>query len=413
MAHPLGAPVHVALIGSGRWAKEIAGVLPDVLPAGSLVTLHAPSIPDSWPHWLAERPTGSARYRVATSTEEIADDPHIEVVFVARAARDNAPTAIRMLQRGKSVLIEKPFALSLDEARQVVGAIAAGRVCGTGLVLLYAEPLQRFAAGLSRLGRLRDIDIDWCDAAGEIRRGAVKRFDPAVSIIADVLPHIWSILRLIDRNNAVAYRAIWPFDDALRVSAGGRHVALRLSVDGAHVNVELGREMASRRRVVQIVGEKGLARIDFSDEPGRAAVNQEPVDVAEGFVSPLRAELQAFVAAHLGAGTLGQSSCDRAIDAIALIDLVEPDYRAQQVEQICRAVEARSADADVRYAVRELTLAELLNVQRRTDLVARWNEADLVDAVIVWLGGGDIAAELEPALRGNAALAEIRRRCAR
>ena len=46
--------------------------------------------------------------------------------MVARKARDNAPTAMAALRNDFNVLIEKPFALNTEEARQIINIIQLG-----------------------------------------------------------------------------------------------------------------------------------------------------------------------------------------------------------------------------------------------------------------------------------------------
>jgi predicted dehydrogenase len=65
---------------------------------------------------------------VATPEALIARDD-IDVIVVASPNNSHAPLAIAALEAGKHVVVEKPFALSLDEAREVVAAAErAGRL---------------------------------------------------------------------------------------------------------------------------------------------------------------------------------------------------------------------------------------------------------------------------------------------
>ena len=62
------------------------------------------------------------------SYEELADDPEVDVVYVASPHARHAADTLLFLEAGKHVLCEKPFALNASEAETM---IAAARVIGT------------------------------------------------------------------------------------------------------------------------------------------------------------------------------------------------------------------------------------------------------------------------------------------
>lgn len=60
--------------------------------------------------------------RVHARVETLLADPAIDAVVIATPNEQHAPLALAALQAGKHVLVDKPFALSLAEARSVVDA---------------------------------------------------------------------------------------------------------------------------------------------------------------------------------------------------------------------------------------------------------------------------------------------------
>lgn len=63
--------------------------------------------------------------------------------MLATPARSHAELALRAIERGRHVLIEKPLALSLDEAREVVRAAEAAGVVGmVGHLMVYHPGVQ-------------------------------------------------------------------------------------------------------------------------------------------------------------------------------------------------------------------------------------------------------------------------------
>ena len=87
-------------------------------------------------------------------------DPAIDLVYVATPPVNHAELAIRALEAGKHVLVEKPFSLTADEAREV---LAVARRTGRRAVEsmhavhhpLFWRVIDLVAAGT--IGRVRDI----------------------------------------------------------------------------------------------------------------------------------------------------------------------------------------------------------------------------------------------------------------
>jgi len=72
------------------------------------------------------------RYRYG-DYDDLADAPEVDVVYVATPQSRHASDTLRMIEGGKHVLCEKPFALTADQARDMAGAARA-----RGLFLMEA-----------------------------------------------------------------------------------------------------------------------------------------------------------------------------------------------------------------------------------------------------------------------------------
>jgi predicted dehydrogenase len=325
------------------------------------------------------------------------------VGFVARAARDNALTANQLLRANKSVFVEKPFALSASEARSVVDSIVPGRVCAIGLVFLYAPNLARFTGAL-RGRSARRIHVRWIDRGGEMRHGQKKRYDPSISILVDVFPHVWSLLRLLDEDGAMSVTDI-------TVNAGGRNVTLRLRLGKTEVTAELQREGSERRRALSADFADGEATIDFSDEPGTASIDGIPLDLMEGFRSPLKCELEAFLRAHETGKVHRLADAVRVVEAVRIVDDLMTLYREQQVEGLIQGWydESPGALADRAYGVREFTLDWLLNRSKQITPVQSGSD-EPAQSALAWLRGEAVPEATSDKLSACPELAMIRRR---
>ena len=85
--------------------------------------------------------------------EDLLADGDIDAVYIAVPNAYHAPFAIEALRAGKHVILDKPFALSLDEAEDVV---AAARESGKTFMLGMN---QRFAAGVQKIRSLVDEGV--------------------------------------------------------------------------------------------------------------------------------------------------------------------------------------------------------------------------------------------------------------
>jgi predicted dehydrogenase len=106
--------VSVALLGPGSFASRV--LVPALHAAGAtLETVGGGSGPSAA---AAARDLGFRR--VAESEEDAVCDPRVDAVVIATRHADHAKLAVAALEAGKSVFVEKPLALSVDELRLVV-----------------------------------------------------------------------------------------------------------------------------------------------------------------------------------------------------------------------------------------------------------------------------------------------------
>ena len=112
---------------------------------------------------FAERHTASAFF---TDFETLLADTGVDVVYIATPNALHASQTLLALEAGKHVLVEKPMALSLGDAREMeAAAVAHGRVLGVGFHLRH-HPVHREARPPVALRRGR---------CAPLRRGAVGR----------------------------------------------------------------------------------------------------------------------------------------------------------------------------------------------------------------------------------------------
>lgn len=400
------SPPHLAIIGGGRWAHVVAGALRDIVPQGTRLSLCSPSHPGGWHQWTqAQAKTGPCHYRVIEEMDALPGGPSVDGVFVVRAARHNAATALVCLERGIPTFVEKPFALNVQQAQAVVDA-AHGVFCMTGLVFSFAANIRTFFGALAPLGDVREIDIQWTDPGDEVRHGAHKAYDVSLNCVLDVFPHIWSLLRLLSDDGHLVMGDV-------QIQGGGQIANLRLSLDAIQVNVDIARNAPRRARRIEIKGARGVATMDFSDEPGLAHINGLALDVASGFSSPLTAQLGYFLDYQAGRSPSPPCHIERAVESISMVDGIMQEIRAQQVAQIIGGVQPGAQETQrqaMTYAVREVVADWLLdgNNVGGGKPVGREDINAFTVATCKWLQDKAQAAPLPPELRYMPLLNEIK-----
>ena len=106
--------------------------------------------------------------RVYGSVEELCQDPEVEVVWVSTPNQFHCEHTLTATRYGKNVVVEKPMALSLEEAQQMVDSAEANNVkllCGHTASLMAAYQAMRDVVRSGELGKLCAVNVwsytDW------------------------------------------------------------------------------------------------------------------------------------------------------------------------------------------------------------------------------------------------------------
>ena len=136
----LSATPKIALVGCGHWGKNLCrnfhelGALFSVVDASNNEQITARSIaPDT---------------QITDSIDDVLSNDHIQGVALATPAETHAELAIQAMQAGKDVFVEKPMALTLEDAEKMKKVAEE-----TGLILMVGHLLEYHPAVL----KLREI----------------------------------------------------------------------------------------------------------------------------------------------------------------------------------------------------------------------------------------------------------------
>lgn len=139
--------ISVGLIGCGYWGSNLARSLSRLGALGAIADV-SPEV----------REAKAAEHGVrALSIEDLLAAPEIEAVAIATPAETHASVAIAALQAGRHVFVEKPIALTEQDANEVAQAAErADRILMVGHLLQY-HPAFETLLGLVRAGELGSL----------------------------------------------------------------------------------------------------------------------------------------------------------------------------------------------------------------------------------------------------------------
>lgn len=227
----------------------------------------------------------------ATPTTDVAEIlAASDVVTVASPAFTHVGHAVAALNAGKAVYVEKPLAVTLEEADKIIAAAAkAGVVCASG----HLERAVFKAMGL--------LDIPERPLLMEcIRNGPPGPRSLDVSVVLDLMIHDLDLGLVLAGGEAVAVEA----EGALVLNDRLDQVRAEATFENGFTAIfESSRVAAARERRMKVVYPSGEVRIDFVT---REFINTTPFQLNPNFQDtvagkdPLGASIRAFLAAVRG-----------------------------------------------------------------------------------------------------------------
>lgn len=183
--------IRVAVVGTGDWGANL------VRNFASLPGARLAAVCDADPARLARTAAQVPQARPMASADEVAADSGLDAVVVAASAAEHHAIAKALLLAGKDVFVEKPLALNVPDAEELV-RLAAERQCilMVGHLLLY-HPAVRYLEDLVRRGDLGDLRYI---TSQRVNLGKVRRDENALWSFA---PHDLSVILALIQEEPV------------------------------------------------------------------------------------------------------------------------------------------------------------------------------------------------------------------
>jgi predicted dehydrogenase len=271
----------------------------------------------------------------STDLEATISDPELDAVDVCLPTPMHREVALRSLEHGKAVFLEKPLALTAEDGDAIRTAAArSDRVFMVGLVLRfwpeYAELARRAAAG--ELGRLRVVSTtrlsppaDWADWYADVARSGGP---PVDLMVHDFDQANW----LLGTPRTVYARAVRTGDP----SYPDHVIAVVDYEDGGEAVVEGSMAMPGSfpfSSSIRVLGDGGAAEYAFRAAPAEGGGNigavdpsarglrvfrrdREPEVVLLDPVDPWAPEIEEFVSCLEQGRQPGNGTVDQALEAL-------------------------------------------------------------------------------------------------
>ena len=287
--------VGLAGLGSmGRNHLRVLGTRP-----GCVLAAVADPVPDT----LAAAVASSGAQGFSEPLAMIAE-AELDAVIIAAPTTAHISLALAAIERGAAVLVEKPLAATVEDARQIVTAAAARGVP------IQVGHVERFNPAVLELGRL--LAAGWLSSVYAItsrRAGPFPARIRDVGVTVDLATHDVDILSWVAGERPVRVYA----ELAQRIHATHEDLLFGLLhfPTGATGMLDVNWLTPAKRRQLTVVGEEGMFELDYLTQ--RLTFTRTDVahprlirgfaptfagDVAEMPVSnaePLAAELDAFL----------------------------------------------------------------------------------------------------------------------
>lgn len=313
---------HLAVVGTGYWGQNHARVGAELLDDGEISTL---TLCDAAEDRVAEI---ADRYGVEYTTDHHdLTDRSVDAAVVATPSPTHHEIGTDLLESETDLLIEKPLALTSEEAVNLVKcADDHDRTLATGHIFRYHSALRELASRVDRgeLGSLRYLSTNRHtfrtprSKAGALHSLAVHDVDLYTQLFDDTPDRIYCETNSFIREDIdETATLLLTFGDATAV-----------------INVSWQVPVFGKRRDLAVVGSKRAAYVDyteetqvelfdaetFRDDSGRyVSRNNGSIRIDTEQYEPLKREVEDFLQAREGSTTPSASGRVGA-NAVALIE---------------------------------------------------------------------------------------------
>ncbi|MCW4028074.1 MAG: Gfo/Idh/MocA family oxidoreductase [Candidatus Bathyarchaeota archaeon] len=273
--------IGVAVIGTGQWGKNHARVYKE-LPSTELVAICDVN------EERAKAMAAQHGVKAYSDSAEMLKDKSIEAVNVCTWSTILAQEALKVLNAGKHVLVEKPMATTPQQAQQLVEtAEQNGLHLTVGFLMRFIPGLQQIRQSVEdkKIGELV------CATAKRVSQWPERIGD--VGVVKDTAIHDIDVMHYISGEQPVS---VYAKMGSMRIKKFEDYAQIMLNYkDGKTMFIETNWLTPYKTRQLTVTGSDAIMKLDYITQDLSIEMQTQTVQPRVTFQEPLKAELQHFV----------------------------------------------------------------------------------------------------------------------
>jgi len=245
------------VIGGGRWAREIIGVLKTILSKEDVITACSKIHYDQLISWIKQKDFLNVNAIQEIKHLNLSD---YSAVIIVNSARDHFDSAMMMMNHNLPVLVEKPIAFTTQQFHLMIkNASERNLLLASANVFLFSTFINNFSEVI-RDSKPKKIELVWTDQKSNLWSYGERLYDSSISVFQDVLPHVFSIFQIVFPN---AHYELQSFT----LERGGAKIIITVLMGEVDCLITLERNATLRQRKLIVNSEDDIFCYDFKVEP--------------------------------------------------------------------------------------------------------------------------------------------------
>jgi predicted dehydrogenase len=257
----------LSMVGYGYWGPNLLRVL------NSMKQVKVKYVCDLDEKRIKDAKEKYPDYIYTKNADAVFEDKEVDAVILATPIEMHYPLAMKAMEMGKDVFIEKPITGSSEDAVKLIKfAKEKKRIVMTGHTFVFSPPVRKMRE-IVKSGELGEI---FFITSSRVNLGIHRK---SISVIWDLAPHDLSIIYyLID-------------EEPIEISASGRDSIIKGVPDVAFIslkfpskivaNIELSWLAPTKMRRTVVVGSKKMLIYDDSDPVDKIKVYDKGIEMKD------------------------------------------------------------------------------------------------------------------------------------
>lgn len=272
--------VGVAVIGTGFWGRNHARAYTEIDSAKLIAVCDVDPA-------RAQNIANQFGVRAYTNSTLMLKNPEIEAVSVCTWSTILAKEALKSLNMGKHVLVEKPMATNTKQAYKLV---ETADECGLKLTVGF---LMRFIPGLQNVKKAiesKSIGEFVCATAKRVSQWPDRIGD--VGVVKDTAIHDIDVMRFITKEDPIT---VYAKTGSMRHREFEDYAQIMLTYkDGRSAFIESNWLTPYKTRTLTVTGSDAILKLDYITQELLIEKAKESIQPRSTTLEPLKAELEHF-----------------------------------------------------------------------------------------------------------------------